>query len=1083
MTEKLVSVIIPFYNRIPWCMEAIESVQKQTYSNWEIILINDGSEDDIEAIRAEAQADARIHLLEQENRGVAAARNAGIAAANGFYIALLDSDDLWDPQKLEKQISYMEAHGYRVTHTNYTLFDENGTIREVNTGALEGDILKKLIVSCPLCTPSAVVEKALIDNLHPPFEERFHYGEDGCFWISLAAQTKVGAVREPLTLIRHTETTSADDIEKVRIACVNILSYVLDDPYLSSFSQEILKLSKFIKRLSGKIERKQIIARDREEMPKSLLTVRDEIEKEFERARFYPKVSIIIPVYNGANYMREAINSALDQTYGNIEVIVVNDGSRDNGETDRIARSYGSLIRYYEKPNGGVATALNLGIEKMTGEYFSWLSHDDMYTPNKIEEEVRSLLMQPDKTTVIAEGYQVVNAKGKYLYTVNIHGLYASERMKNAVFLIMRGAVNGCALLIHKSHFERVGLFDPTLPTTQDYDLWFRMFRGQNVCYLKSSNVLSRSHEEQGSKALLSDHVKECDALWTGMMDALTLEEKKAMSGSEFIFYQEVWEFLKSTTGYQKAIRYAQYKMLQAAIDEFDCTNDMKVLKLIYDFMGYQERDMLDNILPLRRKKGIKPRVVFYLIDRYELGGLNRIVLQTAGLISARYDVIITSSQDPLPTGHPTPNGVTEVKLPWNPWDSSNNGAFKLCYLACILKADVLVNSYNCSESQLKIYEMAQYFGIHTIAWNHEFFFLPYWRASLHGCLPKRNEYLRKADTAIWLNSFSAQAYRAFGGNGIVLPNSNPFAGKSGTKQALPEDLLAIGRFNDSCKGLEALLRMFQVILDKRQDVRLWIVGPCDLDVSISSDTNTTYRNLIQELYLPEQALRFEGEVSDVEAFYQKACVHILPSKYEGFGLTILEAATMGLPSVVYGGSGMDDIITNGVDGYTVPAGDWEALADYVLKLLENPELRASMSEAAKAMTDRYAPERIADMWCDVIETILKKPPADRTEYLTTHYSYRPYKDHEEFTALCAREYERCICSLLGGNAFVGQQILPAAVPAMELQWQAECERMQQSFSWRITKPLRLIKKSIILLKAEGLVALLKKVRRRMFVR
>ena len=74
---------------------------------------------------------------------------------------------------------------------------------------------------------------------------------------------------------------------------------------------------------------------------------------------WFPKVSIVIPVYNGANYMREAIDSALNQTYKNIEVIVINDGSIDNGETDRIARSYGDRIVYVKKENGGVSSALN----------------------------------------------------------------------------------------------------------------------------------------------------------------------------------------------------------------------------------------------------------------------------------------------------------------------------------------------------------------------------------------------------------------------------------------------------------------------------------------------------------------------------------------------------------------------------------------------------------------------------------------------------------------------------------------------------------------------------------------------------
>src|SRR5689334_11837948 len=96
-----------------------------------------------------------------------------------------------------------------------------------------------------------------------------------------------------------------------------------------------------------------------------------------------PKVSIVIPVFNGAQYLRSAIDSALGQTYRNTEIIVVNDGSSDFGQTERVALSYGSRIRYFSKSNGGVASALNFGIQQMRGELFCWLSHDDLYLQEK----------------------------------------------------------------------------------------------------------------------------------------------------------------------------------------------------------------------------------------------------------------------------------------------------------------------------------------------------------------------------------------------------------------------------------------------------------------------------------------------------------------------------------------------------------------------------------------------------------------------------------------------------------------------------------------------------------------------------
>ena len=103
---------------------------------------------------------------------------------------------------------------------------------------------------------------------------------------------------------------------------------------------------------------------------------------------FKPKVSIIIPVYNGENFLEQAINSALHQTYDNIEVIVINDGSNDKGKTEAIAKKYNDKIKYFYKENGGVASALNMALEKMSGDYFSWLSHDDLYYDDKIEKQI-----------------------------------------------------------------------------------------------------------------------------------------------------------------------------------------------------------------------------------------------------------------------------------------------------------------------------------------------------------------------------------------------------------------------------------------------------------------------------------------------------------------------------------------------------------------------------------------------------------------------------------------------------------------------------------------------------------------------
>lgn len=230
-----------------------------------------------------------------------------------------------------------------------------------------------------------------------------------------------------------------------------------------------------------------------------------------------PLVSIIIPVYNGSNYVREAIDSALAQTYQNIEIIVVNDGSKDDGATEKICLSYGDRIRYIYKENGGVSTALNLGIKKMKGEWFSWLSHDDKYEIDKIERQIDLLRKQNVAANVLLCEYKQIDSKGRDL-TQTLrkkrfaqYGIYPAEDVLEN--LLKYGSFNGCALLIKKDVFERSGLFNEKLRYNQDALLWYKIcLRGFDFAYSDDVCVCNRIHNKQltqtGRKVLLQDSIE-----------------------------------------------------------------------------------------------------------------------------------------------------------------------------------------------------------------------------------------------------------------------------------------------------------------------------------------------------------------------------------------------------------------------------------------------------------------------------------------------------------------------------------------------------------------------------------------------
>jgi len=256
-----------------------------------------------------------------------------------------------------------------------------------------------------------------------------------------------------------------------------------------------------------------------------------------------PRVSIIIPVYNGADYMREAIDSALAQTYPNCEVIVINDGSNDDGRTDSIAREYGNRIVYFTKANGGVASALNLGIEMMTGEYFSWLSHDDIYHENKIEAQVKYLREHPE-TTITYCDFEIIDRMSRRIRLRKLRSV-PSDQFRYSI--VINSLVNGCTFLIPKSCFDQCGLFDESLKIVQDYDMWFRLASAYTIDHFPEVLVRSRYHINQGTRRFAGLVKAETDNLVIRQLKSLSRDEIVRATGMSLrLSYMYIAECLEN---------------------------------------------------------------------------------------------------------------------------------------------------------------------------------------------------------------------------------------------------------------------------------------------------------------------------------------------------------------------------------------------------------------------------------------------------------------------------------------------------------------------------------------------------------
>ncbi len=202
-----VSVIIPVYNRTAQLVRAIESVSRQSFSDYELIVVNDHSTDtaasEITSAISSLQPSIPFSFLTTEGKGVSAARNTGIRAAQGEFIAFLDSDDEWLPTKLEKQIHFFTANPeYSLVHTNEVwlrnLLPVRQSAKHKKSG---GDIFIACTKLCMVAPSTVMLRKSLLDRVGL-FDQSFMVCEDFDLWLRITSQMTVGFLEEALT-IKH----------------------------------------------------------------------------------------------------------------------------------------------------------------------------------------------------------------------------------------------------------------------------------------------------------------------------------------------------------------------------------------------------------------------------------------------------------------------------------------------------------------------------------------------------------------------------------------------------------------------------------------------------------------------------------------------------------------------------------------------------------------------------------------------------------------------------------------------------------------------------------------------------------------
>lgn len=240
------------------------------------------------------------------------------------------------------------------------------------------------------------------------------------------------------------------------------------------------------------------------------------------------KVSIVIPVYNAQEFLEECISSALNQTYDNKEVIAVDDGSTDHSL--EVLKKYSDRIIIITKKNGGTASALNCGINAMTGIWFKWLSADDVLYPNYLEEMIlESSKIQNKENTIFYSNYDIINSDGNIVKEFVEPNYNKLKDFEQHVILLDHYFGNGTTSLIHRSALERYGLFNEAIGYKEDYELWLRYCVLHNCRLHLISKTLAkyRVHEKQLTKEKIAISLSQTNKIREFILEKIDPREQK----------------------------------------------------------------------------------------------------------------------------------------------------------------------------------------------------------------------------------------------------------------------------------------------------------------------------------------------------------------------------------------------------------------------------------------------------------------------------------------------------------------------------------------------------------------------------
>lgn len=518
MNQELVSIIVPIYNVENYLRQCLDSISEQTYKNFECILINDGSTDNSKQIAEEYLVDSRFTLINQSNKGLSGARNTGIShiREESTFVAFVDSDDYIYPDFLETLIEHIEDDVDIIEGMIDYFYDE------IKVDNVCHDFEKQILISKDDKLGKLALNELRV-SVFPKLFRKSLFTED--FFPK-------GWIFEDLAVVPELVSHSGKWIKLPKV----IYGYRIRPNSITTkkFSEEKLDVFKIFgkydlffkdesdvtKLLVEKIKYLHLNYHDIEFVPENnqyKQLYKQEKQKLLSKIADYESktlISIIVPIYNVENYLRQCLDSIMNQTYQNFECLLINDGSPDNSAD--ICREYvskDSRFRYFEKKNGGVSSARNLGIEHSKGQYITFIDSDDWVDSDYVETLYGELIKE--NADIAVSTYKRFEMGDNCWYVHAFQRGYDKKVFTNKKLMDDLLSLDGfdnsyrfvSGKLVHRNMLENIAFNVATL-YGEDMEFWFKIYMvSDRVVYVNKETYNYRT-DERISKYFTLDAVR-----------------------------------------------------------------------------------------------------------------------------------------------------------------------------------------------------------------------------------------------------------------------------------------------------------------------------------------------------------------------------------------------------------------------------------------------------------------------------------------------------------------------------------------------------------------------------------------------